>query len=106
VQNTAGAAIVPSVSDKQHRFMEAVSHSPEFAAKAGVPQKVGEDFARADDKAGITKKPSGSPKSRDEHMARLAKHQTHGKVAKAFGKSRSTVSRGVMRQGFNRIGDA
>ena len=36
--------------------MEAVAHSPEFAKKAGVPQKVGKDFAKADDKAGITKK--------------------------------------------------
>ena len=35
--------------------MEAVAHSPEFAKKAGVPQKVGKDFAAADDKAGITK---------------------------------------------------
>ena len=38
--------------------MEAVAHSPEFAKKAGVPQKVGKDFAKADDKAGITKKKS------------------------------------------------
>ena len=47
---------MPSVSAKQHRFMEAIAHSPEFAKKAGVPQSVGKDFARADDKAGITKK--------------------------------------------------
>lgn len=97
---------MPSTSDKQHDFMEAVSHSPEFAKKVGVPQSVGKDFASADDKAGITKKPSGSPKSRDEHMARLAKHKPHAQIAKDFGKSRSTVSRGVMRQGFSRMGDA
>ena len=47
---------MPSTSDKQHRFMEAIAHSPEFARKAGVPQKVGKEFAKADDKAGITKK--------------------------------------------------
>jgi hypothetical protein len=46
---------MPSVSAKQHRFMEAVKHSPTFAKKAGVPQSVGRDFAAADDKAGITK---------------------------------------------------
>jgi hypothetical protein len=34
--------------------MEAIAHSPKFAKKAGVPQKVGKDFAKADDKAGIT----------------------------------------------------
>lgn len=36
--------------------MEAIAHSPKFAKKAGVPQKVGKDFAKADDKAGIIKK--------------------------------------------------
>jgi hypothetical protein len=46
---------MPSTSWKQHKFMEAIKHSPEFASKAGVPQKVGKDFAAADDKAGITK---------------------------------------------------
>jgi len=52
---------MPSVSDKQHNFMEAVAHSPEFAKKAGVPQSVGKDFAAADDKAGITKTHKGKP---------------------------------------------
>ena len=28
--------------------MEAIAHSPEFAKKAGVPQSVGKDFAKAD----------------------------------------------------------
>lgn len=49
---------MPSKSSKQHRFMEAVANSAEFAKKAGVPQEVGKDFAKADDKAGITKKKS------------------------------------------------
>ena len=39
---------MPSVSKKQHNFMEAVAHSPSFAKKAGVPQSVGQDFAKAD----------------------------------------------------------
>ncbi len=52
---------MPSTSDKQHKFMEAIAHSPEFAKKAGVPQKVGKDFAKADDKAGITKTHDGKP---------------------------------------------
>ena len=58
---------MPSTSEKQHRFMEAVAHSPEFAKKAGVPQSVGKDFAAADDKAGITKKP---PKKRFRDLYR------------------------------------
>lgn len=52
---------MPSKSKAQHDFMEAISHSPEFAKKAGVPQSVGRDFSRADDKAGITKTHNGKP---------------------------------------------
>jgi hypothetical protein len=52
---------MPSTSQKQHRFMEAVAHSPEFAKQAGVPQSVGKDFASADDKAGVTKTHGGKP---------------------------------------------
>ena len=39
---------MPSVSKKQHNFMEAVAHNPSFAKKAGVPQSVGQDFSTAD----------------------------------------------------------
>jgi hypothetical protein len=39
---------MPSTSKKQHNFMEAVAHSPAFAKKAGVPQSVGKEFAKAD----------------------------------------------------------
>lgn len=39
---------MPSKSPAQHRLMEAVAHDPAFAKKAGIPQKVGEDFAAAD----------------------------------------------------------
>ena len=39
---------MPSVSGKQHRFMEAVAHDPGFAKRAGVPQSVGKEFAAAD----------------------------------------------------------
>jgi hypothetical protein len=40
--------MMPSTSKKQHNFMEAVAHNPEFAKKAGVPQSVGKDFSKAD----------------------------------------------------------
>jgi hypothetical protein len=43
---------MPSKSKKQHNFMEAVAHSPEFAKKAGVEQKVGKEFSEADKKRG------------------------------------------------------
>jgi outer membrane scaffolding protein for murein synthesis (MipA/OmpV family) len=39
---------MPSVSKKQHNFMEAIAHSPSFAKKVGVPQSVGKDFSAAD----------------------------------------------------------
>jgi hypothetical protein len=40
--------MMPSVSKKQHNFMEMIAHSPAMAKKAGVPQSVGQDFATAD----------------------------------------------------------
>jgi hypothetical protein len=50
---------MPSTSKKQHKFMEAIAHSPSFAKKAGVPQSVGKDFSNADknrkfSKGGVT----------------------------------------------------
>lgn len=39
---------MPSKTPKQAKFMRAISHSPEFAKKVGVPQSVGQDFEAAD----------------------------------------------------------
>lgn len=39
---------MPSKSAAQQKFMRAVAHNPKFAKKAGVPQKVGKEFADAD----------------------------------------------------------
>ena len=52
---------MPSTSAKQHRFMQAVAHSPSFAKKSGVSQSVGKDFSAADkgktfSKGGMMKK--------------------------------------------------
>ena len=46
---------MPSTSAKQHRFMEAVAHNPEFANQAGVPQSVGKDFVEADKRKKLAK---------------------------------------------------
>lgn len=46
---------MPSVSKKQHKFMLAVAHSPEFAKKVGVPQSVGREFSEADKHKSIAK---------------------------------------------------
>lgn len=47
-------------------------------------------------------KPAGSPKSREDHMARRTKHATQAATGKEFGTSQSTVSRKVMKQGFSK----
>lgn len=39
---------MPAVSEKQERFMNAVAHNPEFAAKVDVPKSVGEEFIAKD----------------------------------------------------------
>ena len=91
---------MPSRSPAQHRLMEAASHTP--GGYGGVPQSVGKDFAAADKAEG---KPKGSARSRDEHMARRAKHMPQKSVAKEFGKHPSTVSR-AMRNGYTKEGSA
>jgi hypothetical protein len=40
---------MPSKSKAQHNLMEAVAHSPKFAKKVGISQKVGKDFAKSDE---------------------------------------------------------
>ena len=40
---------MPSKSQSQHRLMEAVAHNPAFAKKMGISQKVGKEFAKADE---------------------------------------------------------
>jgi hypothetical protein len=69
---------VPTVSNKQERFMQAVAHSPKFAKKVGVPQSVGREFTKAgggemkESKAMMKKevgfmKKKGAPKSMIKH---------------------------------------
>lgn len=41
---------MPSVSEKQSRFMRAVAHNSKFAKKVDVPQSVGREFEAADKK--------------------------------------------------------
>ena len=50
---------MPSKPKKQAKFMAAVANSPKFAKKAGVPQSVGKEFAKAD--KGKTFKEGGMP---------------------------------------------
>ena len=85
--------MMPSVSKKQHNFMEAVAHNPTFAKKAGVPQSVGKDFSAADKGRKFSK--GGDMKHSDvkmdkgmmqkavnKHEGRLHKGATMTKLAK------------------------
>ena len=49
--------------------MEGVAHSPSFAKKVGIPQKVGKEFARADKGKSFSNKPRS-----EEHTSELQSH--------------------------------
>jgi len=66
---------MPSKSAKQHRFMEAIAHSPSFAKKVGVPQSVGKDFSSAD---------KGRKFSKGGEMDAMDKKQDKAMIMKAF----------------------
>ncbi len=64
---------MPSVSAKQHRYMEMIAHDPAKAKEEGVPQKVGKDFVDADKEAG--KKFTKPPASRKTRYANPRKRK-------------------------------
>jgi len=45
---------MPSKTEKQHRFMQAIAHNKAFAKKVDVPQTVGKEFVAADKKRGFS----------------------------------------------------
>ena len=47
---------MPTSSKKQAKFMRAAAHNPEFAKKAGIPQKVAKEFVKEDEKKKRKKK--------------------------------------------------
>ena len=53
-----------SVSQAQHNLMVGVAHNPQFAQKVKVKQKVGQEFARADQGHDISKLPIRVPKKK------------------------------------------
>ena len=67
---------MPSKSKKQHNFMAAIAHSPEFAKKAGVPMSVGKDFVEAD--KGKKFRKGGSTNPMESKIANPRVH--HGQV--------------------------
>jgi hypothetical protein len=73
---------MPSTSKKQHNFMAAIAHSPAFAKKVGIPQKVGKDFTNAD--KGKTFKQGGITMA-TKKMNPFAKFEKSGKDVKKRG---------------------
>jgi hypothetical protein len=74
--------MMPSVSKKQHNFMEMIANSPKMAKKVGVPQSVGKDFAAAD--KGKTFKKGGMMKSDMKEDMKMDKSQDKAMIKKAF----------------------
>ena len=75
--------MMPSVSKKQHNFMEAIAHSPSFAKKVGVPMSVGKDFATADKGKKFSKGGDMAKSDMKEDMA-ADKKQDVALITKAF----------------------
>lgn len=106
---------MPSVSKKQHIFMNAVAHSPAFAKKVGVPQKVGKEFSNADKGRKFSKggdimatekkvKPTSMGKVKTAAPSRdgvVSKGHTKGKQVKMAG---SGVPGGIGTKGMKRGG--
>ena len=72
---------MPSTSKKQHKFMEAVAHSPSFAKKVGVPQSVGQDFSNANKSRKFSKGGNMAGKMNPGFMAMIAKKKAGAKAA-------------------------
>jgi hypothetical protein len=65
---------MPSVSDKQEKFMRAVANSPKFAKKVGVPQSVGKEFEMKDKEGKMMKKEGRGMAKADMQKMALKKH--------------------------------
>tara|TARA_R110000868_G_scaffold168838_1_gene403687 strand:- start:2544 stop:2912 length:369 start_codon:yes stop_codon:yes gene_type:complete len=65
--------VVPSTSEKQHKFMAAIAHSPSFAKKVGVPMSVGKDFTAADKGRKFSKGGEMASKMNPGFMAMMSK---------------------------------
>ena len=81
---------MPSVSGKQHRFMEMVAHEPGAAKRVGVPKSVGEDFAKADE--GKHFKGRKYP-GMGEHHVGGHQHGHPGRMEKLRGKGKTSAER-------------
>jgi hypothetical protein len=96
---------MPSKSKKQHNFMAAVAHNPEFAKKAGVPQSVGKEFSKAD--KGRTFAKGGDMKSKKMAMGGMASQAPTGaKVGAAMDPKKAAMIAQAMKNRPKMVGGA
>jgi len=88
---------MPSTSKKQANFMRAIAHSPSFAKKVGVSQKVGKDFAMADKKKG--KYAEGGSYPVRLNLDEIKKQRMKGETRPAKPVTQSDLDRHARRQG-------
>ena len=98
---------MPTVSRKQHNFMQAVAHSPEFAKKAGVPQSVGREFSQADKGRKFSKGGDMASKMNPGFMAMMSKKKgaAPDALAKHASKPASKAHKGLKAGGYVRSAD-
>ena len=83
-----GGKLVPSVSAKQERFMQAVANNPKFAKKVGVPTSVGREFTKKEGtkmkyaKGGMTASKMGAVKTGKTPDGIATKGKTKGTMVK------------------------
>lgn len=78
---------MPTVSEKQRKFMQAAKHSKEFAKKAGIDQKVAEEFIEADKKkAEADKKKTGKTPSKAKPSVSKEDHNAKASLGYKYGK--------------------
>ena len=90
---------MPSHSSKQHKFMEAIAHSPSFAKKVGVPQSVGQDFSTADKGRKFSKGGDTMAKMNPGFMAMIAKKKAGAKAEMPMKKGGMAKGGGIESKG-------
>ena len=91
---------MPSTSQKQHNLMAAVANNPDFAKKAGIPQKVGKEFVTADkgNKFGVRPDLQGVNKPETHRSKQAALFNKGGQVmAKSSGNGITNAKMGSVR---------
>lgn len=94
---------MPSSSKAQHNLMAAVAKNPAFAKKAGIPQRVGADFLKADKGRKFAK--GGDMKESKEMMQKEVAFMKKKKAPKSMIKHEMKEAKGYAAGGFVRTAD-